>query len=120
MGAPDSRRGFLRGLASLPLIGGSVALIGTPSAVAEPVSDILLETYDTWLEYERRWLQWERYRTMPGIRVEPPMFVQLTGKRFDYYHLDNLAARYHGGDEPPASTRAALVLSTVGCGWGAW
>ena len=43
--APASRRGFLRGLTTLPLIGGGVALIGAPSAVAEPVTRSMLETY---------------------------------------------------------------------------
>lgn len=32
MNAPSDRRGFLRGLVSLPLIGGGVALIGRPAA----------------------------------------------------------------------------------------
>ncbi|KQP53653.1 hypothetical protein ASF39_19920 [Methylobacterium sp. Leaf108] len=58
---PASRRGFPRGLTTLPLIGGSVALIVAPSAVAAPITDDLLDSYDAWLEYERRWLQWERH-----------------------------------------------------------
>jgi hypothetical protein len=31
--------------------------------------------------------------------------------------LTNPAGRFHGGDEPPPSTWAAVVLSAVGCGW---
>jgi hypothetical protein len=31
--------------------------------------------------------------------------------------LDNLAGSFHGGDEPPPSTRAAVVLSAAGYGW---
>ena len=52
MTAPASRRGFLRGLTTLPLIGGSVALIGKPSAVAVPVSDELRTRYLGWLARE--------------------------------------------------------------------
>lgn len=73
----NSRRGFLRGLATLPLIGGSVTLIGSPSASAVPVTKALVDSYDAWLEYERRLLQWElcgnrrrwiacRFPTAPG------------------------------------------------------
>lgn len=38
MTGPESRRGFLRGLVSLPLIGGGVTLIGAPTAAATPVT----------------------------------------------------------------------------------
>jgi len=34
------RRGFLRALAGLPLIGGGVTLVGAPTAVAEPADPI--------------------------------------------------------------------------------
>ena len=50
----SGRRDFLRGLVSLPLIGGGVTLIGQPSAVAEPVTSDLLEAYKTWLFNEHR------------------------------------------------------------------
>ncbi len=44
MSAPSDRRGFLRGLATLPLIGGGVTLIGNPTrAAAEPVTEDLLQ-----------------------------------------------------------------------------
>ncbi len=39
------RRGFLRGLVTLPLIGGGVTLIGNPTAAAEPVTKELLVNY---------------------------------------------------------------------------
>lgn len=61
MSGPASRRGFLSGLATLPLIGGSVALIGSPSAVAEPLNQRLLDAYDEFLDGERRALKWERF-----------------------------------------------------------
>lgn len=49
-GLPSSRRGFLRGLTRLPLIGGGVALIGAPTAVAEPLTPALLDSYEAWLD----------------------------------------------------------------------
>ena len=39
----NGRRDFLRSLAALPLIGGSVALIGQPVAAATPVNLALAE-----------------------------------------------------------------------------
>ena len=56
-----TRRGFLRGLTTLPLIGGGVTLIGNPTKAAEPVTSHLLDCYDTWLFYERRFLRFERF-----------------------------------------------------------
>ena len=53
----SDRRTFLRGLATLPLIGGSVALIGKPTAAAVPVTDALLERYTSWLIKEHMALQ---------------------------------------------------------------
>lgn len=120
MTGPASRRSFLSGLATLPLIGGSVALIGSPSAVAEPVNDMLLETYDTWLFYERRWLQWERYGSRSEINPDDRFAIldRSTGRAFDYVSMINEAGRYHGREgESPASSRAALILSAAGCDW---
>lgn len=125
MSAPKTRRGFLRGLTTLPLIGGGVALIGSPTAVAEPITDQLLDGYDAWLEYERRWLQWERNRSADmAYRLNPPFIMQMmdrhgeiTRQPADYVPCTNGGASFHGGGEPPASTRAALVLSAVGCDW---
>ena len=48
------RRSFLRGLASLPLIGGGVTLIGNPTAAAVPVTDALHARYTAWLAHEHR------------------------------------------------------------------
>jgi hypothetical protein len=76
----DTRRGFLRGLVHLPLIGGGITLIGAPSAVAEPVTKDLLYSYKSWLQMEHpRLNDWE--------------------------------------SQPQPSTRAAGVLSAVGCDW---
>lgn len=107
MTGPASRRGFLSGLVSLPLIGGGLTLIGNPSAVAEPASELLLREYANWLAYERYRAQVEAYGDDRG----------------DWYSLQGAAYRWHEqrGDRlnliVPPSTRAALVLSAVGCDW---
>jgi hypothetical protein len=41
-GVMSDRRNFLRGLATLPLIGGSVAILGKPTAAAVTVTPDLL------------------------------------------------------------------------------
>ena len=56
---PMPRRGFLAGLTKLPLIGGSVALIGQPRAVAQPATRQILEAYKAWLHLEHRVLSRE-------------------------------------------------------------
>ncbi len=113
-----SRRGFLRGLTTLPLVGGGVALVGAPSAVALPVTDGLLDTYDAWLDCERRYLMWERHRSDPANRWRVG-YVGPHGQVFDYVLLDNPGSKYHRQIPAPASpsSRAALVLSAVGCAW---
>ncbi|TXM67465.1 hypothetical protein FV226_21780 [Methylobacterium sp. WL12] len=124
MSAPSDRRGFLRGLVSLPLIGGGVTLIGSPTAVAMPLSEQLLDSYDAWLEYERRYLKWERYRDRRP-EVTPGMACvwlnQATGETYDYVPCANGGSMYHSSDNPARqaqpSSRAALVLSAVGCDW---
>lgn len=106
-GLPASRRGFLRGLTRLPLIGGSVALIGAPSAVAEPVTLDLLREYETWLGIEH---------TRIGRMLRPgdnTTSIQFHGPAYEW-HYDGVGRRYLHGDP---STRAALVLATVGCDW---
>ncbi|WP_420604454.1 hypothetical protein [Methylobacterium sp.] len=119
MSGPTSRRGFLSGLATLPLIGGSVALIGAPSASAEPLTKALVDSYDAWLEYERRFLQWELCGNRETVeRLPLPYRSGLVGwETFDMIPHGNRGANFHGPDTAPASSRAALVLSAVGCDW---
>ena len=113
MTGPASRRGFLSGLATLPLIGGSVSLIGSPIGAAEKPSVLCLETYCAWLHYEQRALQGFLY---PGI------------ERGTYIPLTNQGARFHFADrfghdgwwqrvEAETAARAPVVLATVGCDW---
>ncbi|TGD96197.1 hypothetical protein [Methylobacterium nonmethylotrophicum] len=54
MTGPSSRRGFLRGLTTLPLIGGGVTLIGSPTAAAVPLTGGMMATYAAWLHHEAR------------------------------------------------------------------
>lgn len=119
MGAPASRRGFLSGLATLPLIGGSVALIGSPSAVAEPTSRALLESYDTFLVYERCRLKAEMYGPgsyWDGLPGAEDALVMALG----FIPANNAGMRWHGSashEGSPPSSRAALVLSAAGIDW---
>ena len=97
------RRGFLRGLTTLPLIGGGVTLIGNPTRAAEPVSPALLDSYDCWLFYERQRLQVERYQTNRT-------FVPVDNGGFGCHSQADAGAAL-------PSTRAAIVPSAVGCDW---
>lgn len=118
MSAPASRRGFLRGLTTLPLIGGGVTLIGAPSAVAEPVTPRLLREYHDWLMFERSCLIREMEAGNPTrfgpdcARGSALRWHQARGE----LRLDSEGQPMGDGVSFP-STRAALVLSTVGCDW---
>jgi hypothetical protein len=105
MTAPQDRRGFLRALVSLSLIGGGVTLIGNPSAAAVPMTPDLLDSYSAWLEVERRALLAEIYGAAESVRHYGRVPWNNAGERF---FRDPFAA---------PSTRAAVVLSAVGCDW---
>lgn len=47
-----SRRGFLRALAALPLIGGGIKILGEPTAVDVPISPAILRRYSGFLSRE--------------------------------------------------------------------
>jgi hypothetical protein len=113
----ENRRGFLRGLATLPLIGGSVAILGKPTATAVPVTDDLLTAYDEWLDMERSWLRFERYgrdarRQKTAVPYEVVFRERETGRVWDVHYMENLADQF---DHQGAASRAALGLSAVGC-----
>lgn len=127
MSGPSDRCRFLRGLVTLPLIGGGVTLIGQPTAAAEPVTKRLLDSYDAWLFYERRYLKAERH---PDFwRSEDDLILErwksdLPGARagfVDHIPMANGGAAFHFSTDPmkapQPSTRAAVVLSAVGCDW---
>jgi hypothetical protein len=132
------------------LIGGGVALLGAPTAVAEPVTPASVEAYDRWLTLEHFLLMEERPQPAIELPPRPSMDVwddsdirgylraeqRLFQVRADFQaDWCNFRARagMTAGDpspvdryyvapdmtivSPPASTRAALVLSAVGCDW---
>ncbi|WP_156648463.1 hypothetical protein [Methylobacterium sp. Leaf108] len=48
--------------------------------------------------------------------MSKPFASEIAGfDQFDMIPMANDDVRFHGRREPPASTRAGLVLSTVGC-----
>lgn len=109
------RRFFLRGLASLPLIGGGVTLIGNPTAAAVPVTPHLLDTYTAWLDLERSWLDWERYGPDGrGERVwcDPNMRVVWQDPLTKQCWRSTPAMRCF--DHRNAVSRAAVILSAAG------
>jgi hypothetical protein len=105
------RRGFLRGLATLPLIGGGVALLGNPTKAAEPVTDGLLRTYSTWLELERRYLHAEMD---PRNERNLGAFIDMRNPAAMYHFVEFSEA---DRDRERPSTRAAIVLAAIGCNW---
>ena len=112
------RRSFLRGLTSLPLIGGGVTLIGNPTAAAVPVTDDLLWSYKAWLQYEHRMLSYEIAGHDQRRAGEIERFIKLgyPGDRFHFQWRDPQARGMAIWDNAPQpSTRAAVVLSAVGC-----
>ena len=107
----SDRRTFLRGLASLPLIGGGVTLIGNPTAAAVPVSKDLLAAYDQWLFYERRFLVREMYAQEGRDMARAMEKVVPVNTAADRFHFPREGAWQ---DQPQPSTRAAVILSAAG------
>lgn len=107
----SDRRSFLRGLASLSLIGGGVALIGNPTAAAVPVSNDLLAAYDQWLFYERRFLVREQYRHLGDDMVRAMERAVPVNTAADGFHFPRDGSWQ---DVPQPSTRAAVILSAAG------
>ena len=111
MTGPANRRGFLRGLASLPLIGGGVTLIGQPTAAAVPVTDDLLRTYQSWLG-------WERMKVCRRLYGDAEY-----GRALDCYPVNDTAWHWHfpsgmgvdgERDKREAAARAPVILSAAG------
>ncbi len=105
----SDRRAFLRGLVRLPMIGGSVALIGSPTAAAVPTTTGLLQNYEAWLAWERYQLQTELWGRDAADRCTTFLAMNLPGEQWHNPWRDEAPPC------PAASTRAALVLSAVGC-----
>ena len=129
-GLPSSRRGFLRGLTTLPLICGGVTLIGQPSAVAEPVTVDLLKHYlgfvvrehrDLLVEIDRREIEacvlasvQEGFQTRPDHVAE---CVARKRKNVSWIVPDYLSGFGVMPTSAGPEARAALVLSAVGFDW---
>ena len=113
----SDRRSFLRGLATLPLIGGSVAILGKPTQAAVPVTIDLMQSYQAWLHYEHRMLSYE----MAGYDVRLAQGIEgcthMNNPGADYHFRQPYTGRPLAGwpEAPQPSTRAAVVLSAVGC-----
>ncbi len=113
---PD-RRSFLRGLATLPLVGGGVTLIGNPTAAAVPVTPELLHGYKAWLMSEHAMLCYEMsgYDPERAKVLRREFYSDHPGWDW-HYQWPNPQRRLAGWqDAPQPSTRAAVVLSAVGC-----
>lgn len=119
-----SRRGFLSGLASLPLIGGSVALLGQPTAAATPVTEALLWSYRHWLHMEHRMLSYEMadHDVKRAGQIEDGFsYILSDGSRVPNldWHMQwsgQPGARGPAGwiTAPQPSSRAAVILSAAG------
>lgn len=111
---PATRRGFLRALTALPMIGGGVALIGSPTGVAAPASRDLLARYSEWLRIERDILHREMF---PGVDPAVARVMSEGGAHASVVQFFVPDGFRSWRDAPQPSTRAALVLSAVGCDW---
>ena len=116
-GLPSSlpRRSFLGGLVGLPLVGGAVTLIGQPTASAEPVTADLHKRYVTWLAHEHRAALVEM-RDPRVARVEPWAMADIARDAPMYWFPEAPDIEMAAYATRP-STRAAIVLSAVGCDW---
>jgi hypothetical protein len=100
---PADRRGFLRGLVSLPLIGGGVTLIGSPSAAAVPITGGMVATYLAWLHFEQRYVSW-------AVNARGVVPMMNPGACFHYVrgeHPTDIARK--------ALCRAPVILAAAGC-----
>ena len=111
------RRGFLRGLATLPLIGGSGAILGKPTQAAVPVTQDMLWGYKSWLHMEHRMLSFELagHDTGAAKHVEGSFYLDHPAADW-HFQWPNHRHRMAGWETAPQpSTRAAVMLSAVGC-----
>ena len=104
------RRGFLRQLCTLPMLGGGVALLGAPTAVAEPVTPGLIDAYARWLTLERYLLIEERPQA-PRER----MFSRSPRPSFEGWSSDAIA-NYQCAEASPRrrDSRAAGLSYSAG------
>ena len=115
---PILRRGFLRALAGLPLIGGNIALIGEPVAAATPISLDLLRRYAIFLgrelqaaRIEMELIRSPRYFADRGLSLNDPETWRSEAWWMEIPKEPAVEALI---TSRPASTRAAVVLSAAG------
>lgn len=106
-----NRRGFLRGLTTLPLVGGSVALIGNPVGAAEPPSEACLDSYLAWLHYEQRAVRHARW---PEFKRAGGVFIPANNAGDNFHRFDPEGWKLSCQE---AVARAPVVLAAVGCDW---
>ncbi|AWN47145.1 hypothetical protein DK419_13160 [Methylobacterium terrae] len=104
MSGPASRRGFLRGLTALPLIGGGVTLIGSPTAAAVPLTGGMMASYVAWLHMEARAVRYSM-----GWENDRGSFVPCINPGSDFHDF-----RDWKRTQAEAQWRAPVILSTAG------
>lgn len=113
------RRSFLRSLVTLPLIGGSITLIGRPTAAAVPITDALFDRYASWVIHEHAEVIVERERRRNRANPLEAEYAET----YACHRREWARNLYHCPDNPSISrlaiasspsTRAAVVLSAVG------
>lgn len=110
----NDRRTFLRGLATLPLIGGSVAILGQPTKAAVPVTPELIDRYVAWLACEHAEALVQRDEIHYPDQLARARFRREWVHQPLFWFPDDPVARASVLATKP-STRAAIVLSAVGC-----
>ena len=110
------RRSFLRGLVTLPLIGGSVTLLGNPTAPAVPVTDALMQRYFDWLAIELGEVMMERegHRALPGHADLAIDYRREWCRQNSTLNPDPTSERFRLLPMVPPSSRAAVILSAAG------
>jgi hypothetical protein len=118
-----SRRGFLYGLTSLPLLGGALEVLGHPVAAATPVTPALMRRYRDFLsrelltahaEIDQMLAPWRHFGPQRMERwdlADPATFVDRIGP-VTFVCAEGPATQAVA--LRPPSTRAALVLSAAG------
>ena len=121
--APLARRGFLRSLAALPLIGGSVALLGCPTAAATPVTPALMRLYRDFMsrelmatvaELDQLAAPWRHFGAAASERWDLADYRTFVDRiaPVSFVCAESNATRAVAA--APPSTRAAVVLSAAG------
>lgn len=108
-----SRRLFLAAGAAGAVFGALGAAIaqeaGRPELTAEEREE-LLDAYDEWLYFERKLLHIERF----GMNAAKTSVRWTKNTPATHFHFPKEGM---WNEQPQPSTRAALVLSAIGCPW---